>query len=105
MSAHLEHLNGRPMHAAAPVLELNADTALARKILASVANHLVLACDGSETAFGGFLTGQREWAMVADMSAEERQAGLSSTLREVRGFRVATQGLAARGKLKWGQQV
>lgn len=105
LSSQLERLNGRPMGAATPVLELNAETALARELPASSCQRLVLACDASDTAYGGFVAEEQPWRMVVDMTEADKAAQHSSTLREVKGFVVALEGLVAAGRLRQGQQV
>ena len=102
---NLDSLNGCQMRTEAPVLELNSEAALARKLPRSSAELLVLACDASDTAFGGFVSGLDQWWMVKDMSREEQAAGLSSTLREIMGFREAMRALAAEGRLHGGRKV
>ena len=102
---NLGKLNGRPMRARAPVLELNADRALARQWPQDAGNELAVACDASETAYGAFVAGALEWRMVLDLSEAERAAQLSSTLRELRGFSAALRGLEAANRLSPGQAV
>lgn len=97
--SNLHQLNGKTMWQATPLLELNASQALSRASAISSQRTLVLACDASDTAYGAFVSGSEQWRMVRDLSPDEVQADLSSTVREVRGFERALQELDRSGKL------
>jgi hypothetical protein len=91
------------------VTEYNADKALLRVIPASTAMHLQLVSDASERGYGAVLQGEPQTQMAFPMSAEERAAmqgeGLSSTLREVKGFIRGVQELHRLGRVQKGAAV
>ena len=62
--ANLTHLNDRHMWDTAPVLEVNADSALRHAMPNSSAARIVLAYDASAPACGAFVLGDKEWRMV-----------------------------------------
>lgn len=105
LAEHAHTLKGKSMWAHRAVLELNAKTALARVLPRSSAGEAVLACDASASAYGAFMSGDEEWRMVWDFSQSEIVAELSSTVREVRSFVKALQGLQRAGQVHEGRAV
>ena len=87
------------------MLEVNADSALRRTMPNSSAARIVLACDASASAYGAFVSGDKEWRMVKDLSHKEIDAELSSTVREIRGSVEALRGLQQGGRLRAGLAV